>query len=189
MQSAILLHGKPDKEEYYDPAVPSCSNHHWFPWLQKQLLVHGIHAQTPEVPDAWNPQYALWQREFERFGITPKTLLVGHSCGGGFLVRWLSEHPDVRVGKAVLVAPSLGIDWDAGDFFNFTIGPQLAARTAGLVIFESDDDRPAIHEAVKKLRAGISGVRHREFQGHGHFTLRSMGTTEFPELLEELLAP
>lgn len=188
MKNAILLHGRPDKDEYYNPDVPSCSNCHWFAWLQKQLLVKDIHAQTPEVPDAWKPHYPTWQKEFERFEVTPETLLVGHSCGAGFIVRWLSEHKDTKVGKVVLVAPSLGIDWEDKSFFDFQIAPNLAARTKEIVIFVSDDDRPGIQEAVKALQSAIEGVRIRQFSGYRHFTYGAMGTEKFPELLEELLS-
>ncbi|HJQ07870.1 MAG TPA: alpha/beta fold hydrolase [Candidatus Saccharimonadales bacterium] len=158
MKNAILLHGKPGKEEYYNPEIPSGSNHHWFPWLQKQLLTKDVVAQTPEVPNAWKPYYPTWQKEFERFEITPETMLVGHSCGGGFIVRWLSEHPETRVDKVVLVAPSLGIDWVEKDFFEFTIDPNLASRTKGLVIFGSDNDKPAIADAIKIFRSSIKDV-------------------------------
>ncbi len=57
LKTAIILHGRPGKEEYYDASVPSASNHHWIPWLQKQLLVNDIHAQTPEVPNAYDASY------------------------------------------------------------------------------------------------------------------------------------
>jgi alpha-beta hydrolase superfamily lysophospholipase len=40
--------------------------------------------------------------EFERYDIFPETDLVGHSCGGGFFVRWLSKHLEVKVGNVVL---------------------------------------------------------------------------------------
>lgn len=107
MKNAIILHGKsgPGEQEYYNPDFPAASNSHWIPWLQKQLMIRDIYAQTPEVPNSWKPDYATWCKEFERYDITPETVLVGHSCGGGFLVRWLSERPDVRVDKVVLVAP------------------------------------------------------------------------------------
>jgi predicted alpha/beta hydrolase family esterase len=189
MKNAIILHGKPGKEEYYDPQIPSASNYHWIPWLQKQLIVKGIAAQTPEVPLAFDPQWGLWCKEVERFEITPETILVGHSCGGGFWVRWLSEHPDVKVGKVVLVAPSLGYRWGDGgeDFFEgFKIDPELASRTKGITIFNSDNDNEAIHQAVKEIREQSKGIDYREFH-LGHFTEGSMKTPEFPELLEELL--
>lgn len=38
MRNAILLHGLPSKEEYYNPDRPSSSNSHWFPWLQNYLV-------------------------------------------------------------------------------------------------------------------------------------------------------
>lgn len=187
MKNAILLHGKPGKEEYYSDRYPSASNSHWFPWLQKQLIIRDIAAHTPEVPNAWRPYYPTWQKEFERFDITPDTILVGHSCGGGFIARWLSEHPEVNVGKVVLVAPSLGKDWVQDDFFEFTIDPQMAARTKGLIIFGSDDDRPGIKDAISTLRTSVKDVQYKEFYGYGHFLHSNMSTDAFPELLQAVL--
>src|SRR5579884_3172331 len=102
MKNAIILHGKPSKEEYYDPKAPSMSNAHWLPWLQGQLLKRDISAATPEVPFAFDPKWNLWNHEFERFDITPETILVGHSTGAGFIIKYLSIHPEVKVGKVVL---------------------------------------------------------------------------------------
>ena len=189
VKNAVILHGKPDpgQEEYYNPVFPSSSNSHWLPWLQKQLIIHDVSAQTPEVPNAWKPDYGTWQKEFERYDITSDTFLVGHSCGAGFIVRWLSEHPDVRVSKTVLVAPSLGIDWDTNGFFDFEIDPKLTERTQELIIFVSDDDRDAIQQAVRRLRAALPASKYREFHSYGHFCFEDMKTTEFPELRDELL--
>ena len=107
MKNAILVHGWVGKQEYYDERYPTASNSHWFPWLTKQLMIRDIHTVAVEMPNGFYPQYEVWKREFERFDITPETLLVGHSCGGGFLVRWLSE-TDQKVGRVVLVAPWIG---------------------------------------------------------------------------------
>jgi predicted alpha/beta hydrolase family esterase len=90
MKNAILVPGRPDKDEYYDPKYPTNSNNHWFPWLSKQLQINDIFAVAIEPPMPWQPRYEIWKKEFEKFDITPQTVLVGHSCGGGFLVRWLS---------------------------------------------------------------------------------------------------
>jgi len=189
MKNAIILHGKPTEGEYYDPANPSESNSHWLPWLQKQLLMKDIAAATPEVPLAFDPQWELWCKEVERFELTPETLLVGHSCGGGFWVRYLSEHPDLRVGKVVLVAPWLDPDMDeTGDFFKFTIDRQLVERTDGVVIFNAANDMGNVHKSVARLREEIDGLEYREFSKHGHFVYEIMGTEEFPELLTELVS-
>jgi len=187
MKNAVILHGKPDEDEYYDPKQPSCSNYHWIPWLQKQLIVKGIQTQTPEVPLAFDPQWELWVKEVERFELTPDTIVVGHSCGAGFWVRYLSENKDVKVGKVVLVAPSFGYKgWGEKFFQGFTIDPELVSRTKGITIFNSDDDDESIHRAVDEIREKVRGVEYKEFH-MGHFIVESMSSEEFPELLEECL--
>lgn len=188
MKNAILLHGKPGKDEYYDASTPSCSNYHWFPWLQKQLIVKDIKADTPEVPFAYDPQYELWVKEVERFEIGPETTLVGHSCGGGFWVRYLSEHKDLKVGKVILVAPSLNPEktWGA-KFFDFVIDPELVHRTKELIIYHSSNDHDGIQESVRLLREKLSGLKYVEFENMGHFTVEDMPSSEFPELAEEII--
>lgn len=190
MKNAIIVHGTCDKEEYYSPEYPSASNFHWLPWLVKQLLIKDIHAVTPEMPNGYMPDYAVWRQEFERFDITPETILVGHSCGGGFLVRWLSENKEVYVGKMVLVAPWLDPNKTKGednDFFNFTMDSDLVSRTQGITIFNSDNDMEAIHTSVKQIMDTISNIKLVEFQEKGHFCLGDMGGEEFTELLNETL--
>src|SRR5665648_760839 len=90
MRNAILLHGLPSENEYYNPDLPSASNSHWFPWLQKQLLMKEIKTDTPEVFRAFDMNWGSWAKEVEQFEITERTTLVGHSMGGGFWVRYLT---------------------------------------------------------------------------------------------------
>lgn len=187
MTNAIILHGQPSKEEYYDPAMPSMSNAHWLPWLQGQLLKHDIDASTPEVPKAYEPEWDLWKREVERFDINQNTMLVGHSRGGDFWLRWLSENKEKSVGKVVLVAPSLGyLTIDDNYFGRFDIDPDLVSRTGGVVLFASDNDGDNMIQSAKEIRSIVKNLKYNEFH-YGHFTLKGIGSVEFPELLEELL--
>jgi len=190
MKNAIILHGTCDKEEYYSQEYPSASNFHWLPWLQKQLLIKDIEAVTPEMPHGYMPDYTVWKREFERFDILPETILVGHSCGGGFLVRWLSENKDKQVGKVVLVAPWLDPNKTKGkenDFFDFEMDTEIVSRTQSMTIFTSDDDMEAIHTSVNKIMDTIAGIKLVKFEGMGHFCLGDLGGEAFPELLAEVL--
>jgi predicted alpha/beta hydrolase family esterase len=188
MRNAIILHGKPDKEEYYDIKYPSCSNSHWLPWLQKELLIHEISAHTPEIPHAFNPDYLVWKKELERYEITDETILVGHSCGGGFLIRWLSQHKNIAVGKVVLVAPWLDLDREStNDFFNFEIDSTIPQRTTSFTIFHSDNDYQSIKKTVKILQNKIVDGKFQEFHNYGHFTFEDMKSLEFPELLKFIL--
>lgn len=188
MKNAIIVHGMPDKEEYYSASQPSPSNFCWLPWLQKQLVMKDIKADTPEMLHAYNPQYDHWKREFERFDITPETILVGHSCGGGFIVRWLSENKDKMVGKVVLVAPWLDPKKEeTDDFFDFEIDPELVARTGGVTIFHSDNDDVSINESVDLIISKVPNINLRIFGGYYHFVDRKLAVEGFPELLEEVL--
>lgn len=190
MKNAIILHGRPGKEEYYDPVMPSASNSHWIPWLQAQLQKVDVFTQTPEIPLAYNPKWDIWTKEIERYEISSDTVLVGHSCGGGFWVRYLSEHKDLEVGKVILVAPSFGYRWEdkGGGFFeDFTIDPILSERLKSLVVFNSTNDHVSIQTSVERIKNEVPSTIYREFN-YGHFTTRDMGKTEFPELLEEIIS-
>jgi hypothetical protein len=184
MKTAIILHGKPSYEEYSDPRIPSPSNNHWLPWLQKQLLLKGFLAQTPELPAPYAPVYEGWRLAFEQFRIDEDTALIGHSCGAGFLLRWLSENK-ITVGKVALVAPFLDPNRNkvAKDFFLFQWDRHLAARAGGINVFFSSDDGPDILNSVASVKASIDGIEFTPFTDRGHFIL----TETFPELLRWLL--
>lgn len=195
MRNAILIHGKPDKEEYYSPNFPSSSNFHWFPWLQKQLLINAIPTQTPEMFNAWKPDYKIWSNEFEKYDINTDTLLVGHSCGAGFIIQWLSEHKDISVEKVVLVAPWLGSQENSNaedsvinGFFDFEIDPKLLERITKISVFYSDNDEEDIHDAVKRIHEAVPLAKYKEFHNYGHFCVGDLGKEEFPELLEDILS-
>lgn len=188
MKNAIILHGLPSKDEYYSDKRPSASNAHWLPWLQKNLMIHDIKADTPEVPFVYDPKWELFVKEVERFDITPETILVGHSMGGGFWVRYLSEHPDIFVDKVILVAPWLNLGHEIDmSFFDFEIDPIIVSHAHEFIIFASDDDQQSVQDSVKFLQKKLPTATVRMFHNYGHFTLKSMKTDAFPELLDTIL--
>lgn len=191
MSNAILVPGRPDKDEHYDPKRTSNSEDHWFSWLKRQLILKDIHAVSIEPPFPFRPRYDEWKKEFERFDITSETILVGHSCGGGFLVRWLSENKDIKVGKVALVAPWMNPDHyevsDTADFFEFDIDPEFPSRTQGVTVFISSDDEPSVVKTVEILKKEVAGLNLSEYSDKGHFCLEDLGTNEFPELLSSVM--
>lgn len=189
MKNAIILHGGPSEEEYYDPKAPSMSNAHWLPWLQGQLLKHEITAATPEVPHAFDRNWPVWAKEVERYDITPETVLVGHSTGAGFWIKYLSIHHNLRVDKVVLVAPWLDPDrLHTRNFFDdFEIDQSFPYRTKGVTVFYSDDDQQSVLKTVDVIRQKVEGVIFKKFHNYGHFCIEDMKTVEFPELLQEIL--
>jgi len=186
MKTAVLVHGMPSREEYLDPNIPAASNNQWFPWLQKQFALKGVVAQTPEMPEPYKPNYEAWKKTFEQFEVDEDTILIGHSCGGGFLVRWLSENK-ARVGKVVLVAPWINPNDNdiSPGFFDFQIDPNLADRTKGFYLLISSDDGQEELDTAKMLEEKIHDIQVIRFTDKGHFCIGfNLKTEEFPELLK-----
>ena len=188
MKNAIIIHGMSDSKRHYVSAADSQSNCHWLPWLQQKLIANDILAQTPEMPIPYEPNYERWLKVFSQFEVDGETILIGHSCGGGFLVRWLSEN-DVKVKKIILVAPWIDPENTTEMFSDFIVGKHLTDKTTnGIALFNSDDDDETVHKSVGIIRDTNSDINYHEFHGYGHFVLKHMKTREFPELLEEALS-
>jgi predicted alpha/beta hydrolase family esterase len=187
MKNAILIPGRPDKAQHYDPNRRSNSEDFWFSWLKRRLILQDIHTISIEPPLPFRPRYDEWKKEFERCDTNPDTLLVGHSCGGGFIVRYLSEHKSIKVGKVILAAPWINPNddpaADTADFFHFDIDPEFPSRTDGVAVFISSDDYPSVIRTVEILRAKVSGLVFREYSDRGHFTRDA----DFPELFKEAI--
>jgi hypothetical protein len=188
MNHVILIHGMPDKEEYFSDVKPSSSNKHWFPWIQKKLAMKEVLSQALEMPHPYNPVYGDHCEVFEQMKISSETIVVGHSCGAGFLLRYFSEHPELQPKKIILVAP--WIDPEPRElttgFFDFEIDATLTDRTIVVVFYSTNDDLPMIKTAEIIEKALPNAIYHK-FSDKGHFTKGDLGTEEFPELLEEIL--
>ncbi|MCA9380002.1 alpha/beta hydrolase [Candidatus Dojkabacteria bacterium] len=187
MKNAILLHGTCSEQEYLDSQSPPLSANHWFPWLQKKLLISGIHARTPQMPDAQKPDYLKWKTEFEMNMDEDVKILIGHSCGGGFLTRWLSENTR-SFETVVLVAPWLDPDRvKTTDFFDFEIDKNLPSRIKNFSLFISKDDDIDILDSAEIIKTSLPSITLYEFENRGHFTIEDLKRNDFPELLEVII--
>ncbi len=175
---------------YGCPPTPEDLNYdkHWIPWVKKQLISNGIETEIPHMPEPWQPEYEKFKKEFEKYEVTENTILIGHSCGTAFLIRWLGETKQ-KILKLILVAP-----WKInhrGDkfrdaFYNFPIDETIKDRVKEIVMFTSDNEKDAGKESAKIYHQAFDG-QIIELKGKGHFTLKDMGTEEFPELIEVVL--
>jgi uncharacterized protein len=191
MKSAIIVHGKPErKEQNWRQRTGSLnSKAHWLGWLANQLKAKGFMVKAPEMPHPDNPKWEEWSAVIDRLKIDKNTLLIGHSCGAGFWVKYLSLQKNIKPGKVILVAPWLDPDGNEtqGFFDNYQLDAQLSERTSGLIIFNSDNDMGNVLKSVAELRNSIKNVQYKEFHKYGHFTYQQMGTKKFPKLLDECL--
>jgi predicted alpha/beta hydrolase family esterase len=105
--NAIIIHGVCDKNEYFELTFPSPSNAHWLPWLQQKFLRAGILCQKLEMPTPYTPLYEEWRLTFEQLHVSDQTIIVAHSAGCGFILKWLGANPDIFINRLILVAPWL----------------------------------------------------------------------------------
>lgn len=183
MKNAYIFHGCAGEDEYFSDDFPSPSNFHWLPWLQKQLLMRGYRCQTPEMPTPYKPDYSEWKSVLDHYPVNAETSLVAHSCGSGFLLRWLSENKRA-IQRLVMVAPSLDLQRKRGEFSDFTLASDLLDRIGEMHVFYSSDETVAgIKESVDLILQAYPKARLHSFNNMGHFCLAQMGTDKFPELL------
>ena len=183
-----VIHGCPSNvEKAMDPETRTYDKH-WIPWIKDELQQRGIHAETPLMPNPWEPIYEEFKKEFEKSSVSEDDILIGHSCGCAFLVRWLGDTKK-KVDKLILVAP-----WKVADegsavkkaFYDFPIDEGIKLRVNEIIMFTADDEEPEGKESLKMYQAALGG-KTIELKGHGHYTMGDMGTTELPELLEVIL--
>ena len=161
---------------------------HWIPRLKQNLIAAGISTETPLMPDPWEPSYEKFKAEFEKYKVDENSVLVGHSCGCAFLVRWLGETKR-EISKLILVAPWKIPDSDDKGreaFYSYPIDESIQSRVKEVVMFTADDEEDDGKESLKIFHRALGG-EVVELKSHGHYTLDDMGTEEFPELLESVV--
>lgn len=182
--NCIIIHGcPPNIEKAMDPKTRTYDKH-WIPWLKRELTAKGIKTETPLMPHPWEPDYNAFKREFEKYPTSENTVLVGHSCGCAFLVRWRGESKQ-KIQKLILVAP-----WKVSSkndpFYTYPIDETIRTRVQEIVLFSSDNEEADGKESLKIFYNALGG-EIIELKGKGHYTLNDMDTEEFPELLEEIV--
>ena len=188
MKKIIIIHGCPsDAEKAMDPERRTYDKH-WIPWTKQNLIATGIETETPLMPSPWQPDYEKFKSEFEKYDVDENTILVGHSCGCAFLVRWLGETKR-KIFKLILVAPWKIPDKDdefRKKFYVYPIDETIKDRVNQIVMFTADDEEDDGKESLKIFHAALGG-EIIELKGRGHYCLKDMGTEEFPELIEVIL--
>lgn len=184
MQKAYILHGICDSDEYYSDEYPSASNFHWIPWLQKQLMIAGYNCQTPEVPKLYQANYQDWFNTINPLAINEETILIAHSAGCGFFLKWLSEN-DIKIKKLVLVAPFIDPNKKYKNFLQCQLSQTLNDRIEDIhVLYSHDEPVEGIKGSVDVIMDTYPKARLHEFDNYGHFCLGHMGSEKFPELLK-----
>lgn len=184
--NCIIIHGCPDEKEKTMDSKMRTYDKHWMPWIQEKLTEKGLKTERPLMPSPWEPDYEKFKAEFEKFQVDKETILIGHSCGCAFLIRWLGETKQV-ISRLILVAPwkipqekRQGTD---KEFYNYAIDGTIKNRTEKIIMFTADDEEEDGKKSLEIFYQALQG-EVIELKKHGHYTMGDMGTDEFPELLD-----
>lgn len=187
--NCIIIHGcPPNPDELININDPGSYYKHWIPYIKKELILRGIHTETPLMPSPWEPDYETFKKEFEKYPVSENTILIGHSCGCAFLVRWLGESKQ-KIKKLILVAPwkiPKVNDPFREKFYVYPIDETINDRVEEIVMFTSDNENENGKKSLEIYKKSLKG-KIIELKGKGHFVFKDMGTEEFPELLKEII--
>ncbi|MFN3188148.1 MAG: alpha/beta hydrolase [Candidatus Paceibacteria bacterium] len=164
---------EPEKKRWRDELKEMTAESHEFIFLQ--------------MPNKLNAKYIAWSIWFEKLlpFIRDGAVLIGHSLGGSFLLRYLSEHAlPVSIRHLHLVAPAID-DLDCPGLGQFSTDLKtwsgFKSDIKELHLWHSEDDAIVpIHHSERFLEVCPSATFHR-FTDRFHFIGDS-----FPELLAEI---
>jgi uncharacterized protein len=127
----------------------------------------------PPMPHEEAPDYEAWKGQIaaELAGLSDDVILVGHSLGGSFLVKYLAEETlKQTVAGLFLIAPPY---WGAEDWEVEAYAPRegFASKLAHIphiAFYHSREDEwvPFAHQALYAQK--LPQAKTHEFDGRGH---------------------
>jgi hypothetical protein len=142
---------------------------------------------TPFMPNRLNAKYLEWKIWFEKLipFFEEEVILVGHSTGGIFLVKYLSENAFPKRVKATFLVAACYDDTDSayslGDFILPEDLSDFRKQAGKIFLYQSKDDKTVPFADFDKYRKAFPEAIPRIFEDRGHF-----GQEEFPELVEDV---
>lgn len=143
---------------------------------------------NPSMPCGDNASYQAWKIWFEKIipHLEPQVILVGHSLGGSFLAKYLSEENfPLKIEQLHLVSAVYDYEDEIeqlGDFRLDNFPGKLSKAIIGdIYLYHSQDDDIVPFDEVYKFYAQLGIAQLHTFTDRGHFLGES-----FPELFENI---
>lgn len=196
-QQVLLIHGGDTYESYeaFLQALKGKSVHlewiasrrDWKNELQSQLG-EGFVVYTPQMPNKQNAKYEEWEILFKKLleAVQDGVVLIGHSLGAAFLVKYLSEH---QVAKQIKSLHLLGTPFDGNMESDKLVGfvrtgelSQLERQVGEIFLYHSKDDFAVPYSHFLRYQEALPSAHFRTFEDRNHFL-----QSEVPELNEDLM--
>ncbi|CAN5174519.1 hypothetical protein BH09PAT1_BH09PAT1_7310 [soil metagenome] len=194
MQQVVVIHGGNAFENYQDYLASLKSRDVSLEDLRRKdwkgslatSLGDKFDILTPRMPNSNNARYLEWKIYFENLLplFDEDIILVGHSLGGIFLAKYLSENKYPKNIKAIFLIAAPFNTKIRHPLVDFNLTPPLIRlkNQAGKVfIYHSIDDK-VVHMANSKFYLKeLPEAVMRSFTDRGHFNFESL-----PELVDDL---
>ncbi len=158
----------------------------WKGSLQEKLG-KGFEVVLPKMPNPSNAKYTEWKIWFEKLFpfLEEEVVLVGHSLGGIFLVKYLSENklPKKILATLLVSAPydGKGPKYSFSDFKLKKDLEKLQSQSKELIFYHSCDDEVVPFVDFKKYKKALPSAIYKEFKNRGHFD-----QANFPEIVKDI---
>lgn len=192
-KQVIIIHGG-DSFDTYEEFLDSLQNwevkletflprHDWKNNLQN-ALGDEYEGFFPRMPNKQNAKYEEWKIWFGRMFpfMEENVVLIGHSMGGLFLAKYLSENifPKKISGLFLIAAPHSR----AKDIGNFELKSNLEKvreQCQNIHLFQSEDDTVVSASEAEEYKKAWPDAKLHTFTDRGHFNQEN-----FPELVAEI---
>ena len=193
-KQVIVIHGG-DSFDSYEKYLEALKN--WevtLEWFQPRKedwkdslpsdLGENYEVLAPRMPNKQNARYTEWKTWFERMlpFIQDGVILVGHSLGGIFLAKYLSENkfPKTIAGLFLVAAPHNETE-DIGDFALSNKLESVAKQCKNIHFFQSKDDPVVLFGEMERYKKDLPESKLHIFEDRGHFKQEY-----FPEIVQEI---
>lgn len=152
-----------------------------------ETLGTGYEVIMPDMPNKINAKYVEWKIWFEKFvsHLEPEITLIGHSLGGTFLAKYLSENNLPRSINGIFLIAACYDDKDSeyslADFILTKKLERLAKQSPKIFLYHSKDDPIVPYADFLKYQKELPNAVGKTFQDREHFNQES-----FPELIEDM---
>lgn len=181
--NVIIIHGA-----YGHPAE------NWFGWLKRELETRHVECHVPPLPTPDNQSLQSWLQVFAATCgkyIHANSILVGHSLGAAFLLRWL-EQSHQKIHTSILAGAFIGevgiskFDTINQSFFTTPFNWQrIQKQCEQFYCFHGSND-PYVPRKNFDFIASQLAARKIMIANGGHLNAAA-GYTTFPHVLELIL--
>ncbi len=178
-----LKTGEVDYDNFFTERLPRWKD------LIRNTLGDAYEVAKPRMPNSQNAKFDEWKIWFERLipFLDDDVILVGHSQGATFLLKYLSENIFTKdIKKLFFIALALRSDGltgeDGGDFLpDIKKVSSISKQCAQIFIFHSRDDEVCPFTHSQEVSKVIPSAEFVIFEDRDHFS-----QDEFPELIERI---